>query len=183
MDLSDKLDNLIGDDINIRYLLAQYSPKEEWFLRPKGIHGTDHSLRVFILQEVLAQLLIKEGLKLNNEALRWAAITHDTQRKNDDFDPWHGERAAHWVKENLVSHIPQQSLEMVMYLNTWHNIDDKFIPDITIELAILKDADALDRVRMDDLDPNLLRHEASRTLLVEVAQLVFMVSTQDPKEA
>lgn len=154
-------------------LTEQYQPKEEWFIKPKGIHGVGHAKRVLILQEVLAQLLCKEGLKLNQEALRWSAITHDLGRLNDDDDPIHGKRSAEWVTQNLGDRIPTSSVSTVCYLNEWHCIADKWIPEMTSELAILKDADALDRVRLGDFDSSKLRFDHTLKVMIPFAQDLF----------
>jgi hypothetical protein len=170
-----EIQQLLEDDLPSRSLFERYRPLDQWFLRPntiESIHGINHEARVMIWQELLARLLIKDGVSLDQEALRWAAATHDTQRKDDGADFLHGERAAAWVKQRL-QHIPEHSLETVVYLNTWHVPRDEFAPRMTPELAVFKDADGLDRVRIYDFDPQFLRWDYSKTLLQYLTQALF----------
>lgn len=167
---------LLGEDLPTRALLERYRPERAWFLRPdhvEDIHGIDHEARVLVWQELLARLLIKDGAVLDQEALRWAAATHDTRRASDGVDYPHGQRAAAWVKQHLAQHIPADSLETVLYLNIWHVPSDDQAPEMTPELAVFKDADALDRVRIYDFNPRYLRHHYSETLLQYLAQELF----------
>ncbi|HEY7414246.1 MAG TPA: hypothetical protein VH593_03570 [Ktedonobacteraceae bacterium] len=115
--------SVLGRNLPSRSLLEQYRPHNEWFLKPDkigSIHGINHEARVLVWQELLARLLLKVGKTLDQEALRWAAATHDTQRVDDGVDPQHGERAATWVQQKLQDTILANSLETVIYLNRWH---------------------------------------------------------------
>jgi hypothetical protein len=166
----------LGDDLPARALFERYRPERGWFLRPdsaEDIHGIDHEARVLIWQELLARLLIKDGAALDQEALRWAAATHDTQRVSDGIDFLHGQRAAAWVEGHLLQRIPAGSLDTVRYLNTWHVPSDKQAPEMTPELTVFKDADALDRVRIYDFDARYLRCSYAQTLLQYLAQDLF----------
>lgn len=174
-----ELRQLLGRDLPTRSLLECYRPELRWFLRPhsaEDIHGIDHEARVMIWQELLARLLSKEGVALNQEALRWAAATHDTQRASDGADYPHGQRAAAWVKQQLTKRIPAAALETITYLNTWHVPPDSQAPEMTPELAVFKDADALDRVRIYDFDPRYLRCSYAHSLLQYLAQELFDLS-------
>ncbi len=172
---------LLGKDTPPRSLFENFRPQETWYLRKKsmsGIHGVDHEARVLIWQEILSRLLIKEGVDLDQEALRWSAATHDTQRVNDDYDFQHGERAAKWVAENMSSLIPSPTIEKVVYINRWHVPSDSSAPKITLELAVFKDSDGLDRARLGDLNPDLLRHQITRQLLITPAQELYQLSSK-----
>ncbi len=121
--------------------------------------------RVLVLQELIADSLVKEGINLDREALRWAAGLHDLGRIDDGIDPDHGKRGGEWIANSLKGTIPSDIFETVIYLVTWHNISDDQIPKMTDEMAVLKDADALDRIRINDLDPTRLRFEISKSLI------------------
>ena len=167
---------LLGEDLPGRALFERYRPERGWFLRPasaEDIHGINHEARVLLWQELLARLLIKDGAVLDQEALRWAAVTHDTQRAFDGIDFPHGQRAAAWVAQHLRHHIPASSFETVLYLNTWHVPSDDQAPAMTPELAVFKDADALDRVRIYDFDARYVRCSYAQTLLQYLAQDLF----------
>jgi uncharacterized protein len=160
------------EELPKRSLLAKYKPAESWFIEEKiayGIHGIEHETRVLIWQEILSIYLAKQGNKVNQEALRWAAVTHDTQRKDHFFDVDHGKRSAEWVKNNIF--LDAQTLEAVAYLNYNHVPEDYLIPKMPLELLILKDADALDRARLDDLNPLKLRNPITKKLIRPAEEL------------
>jgi hypothetical protein len=129
-----------------------------------------------IWQELLSRLLLREGVELDQEALRWAAATHDTQRLTDGNDYPHGERAAAWLRSGVALSIPPSSFDTVLYLDIWHVPSDMQAPEMTSDLAVFKDADGLDRVRIYDLDPAYLRWHYSRQLLQYLAQPLFDLS-------
>ena len=56
-------------------------------------------------------------------------------------------------------------LERVAYLCRWHVPPDDRAPELTDELRVFKDADALDRWRIYDLDSRLLRTKTAHRFL------------------
>lgn len=172
---------VLGDNLPKRSLFEEYKPKEEWFLRQssmKGIHGMTHEARVMVWQEILSRLLIKEGANLDQEALRWAAAIHDTQRLDDNYDFGHGERAAEWAEKELGSIIPGPTLKKVIFIVRWHVPSDTITPEMTPELAVFKDADGIDRARLGDLSLKLLRHDMAKRLLVQPGDDLYSLSSQ-----
>ena len=175
------LRSVLGENIPSRSLLERYRPQHEWFLRPEtigSIHGINHEARVLVWQELLARVLIKDGIALDQEALRWAAATHDTQRIDDGIDFPHGRRAAAWVQQQLRHTISVSSLETVVYLCSWHVPPDRSAPDMTPGLATFKDADGLDRVRLGYFDPRFLRWDRSKQLLLPLAEALLEASEE-----
>lgn len=152
--------------------VRKYLAKTEWLFHPSEIHGIDHMERVLRLQEFVADALEQDGVVLNREALRWAAGFHDVARIDDGLDSDHGRRSGEWIRANMQAVIPPEILEMVIHFVTCHNIEDDHIPNMTNELAVLKDADALDRVRINDLDPTRLRFAVSKTLVSTAEKLL-----------
>ncbi len=152
--------------------VLRFEPKPEWFVRhANGIHGIGHITRVLLWTQLLAKMVEAEGMSVNNNVLGWAASIHDTQRLNDSVDENHGDRAADWITKNpqlLTSGIPA---ERVACLCRWHVPADSRIPDMTDELKVFKDADALDRWRIGDLEPAYLRTESAHRLLDTSRQL------------
>jgi uncharacterized protein len=136
---------------------------------------------VFILQGLLSNLLEKDGVVINREAVRWAARTHDLRRIDDGLDIDHGVRAAQWIVDNLTATIPLEAIGAATYTVSLHNTSDELIPDMTPELSVLKDADGLDRVRLSDLEPNYLRSEYAKTLLIPIADALFRNSAGKSK--
>lgn len=136
-------------------LFAKYRPQRKWFIHDSdGIHGMAHEMRVLVLSEIIGECLRQNGEQVDQESLRWAAITHDTQRYDDGSDGAHGRRAAAWVREALIG---DYSIDDVSYLNQWHVPDDSFAPKMTMELKVLKDADGLDRWRVGVPDMKYIR--------------------------
>ncbi len=149
--------------------LEQYLPDATWFRHsPYGIHGVAHATRVLVWANHLAQSLAGPSA-LAIEELRWAAACHDVGRENDGADPDHPIRSAAWVRGQLGRVRPEVVATvdptLVAELCRWHAERDRTIPAITLELLILKDADALDRARLGDLDERRLRLARSHELV------------------
>lgn len=149
--------------------LDVYRPREEWFVRSAySIHGLGHVARVLVWADRLARVLLAQGQSVDLEAVRWAAALHDVGRHDDGRDPHHGERSAAWVEANralLPLPLDPERLARVSYCCRWHVTPDGGVPEMTPELTCLKDGDGLDRVRIFDLDPRLLRLPEARTLV------------------
>ncbi len=151
-------------------LLEEYVKKlDERLLFASEIHGGSHILRTMILATKVGEELAldQEGMKL----VLLAASYHDTGRIDDSYDVDHGRRSAQrWpgdaslcraddclVRGMMAAH-SQPDSKMEEILESYGNIAGER------ELALsqlLKDADGLDRVRVNYLDPTFLRHEPS----------------------
>ena len=112
-----------------------------------------------------AAMAIDDGLDVDPDVLGWAAAIHDTQRWDEGIDPHHGERAAEWIENHSALLPPSVPAERVAHLCRWHVPPDHLAPQMTDELKAFKDADALDRWRIGDLDPSYLRLPATERLL------------------
>lgn len=153
-------------------LFRKYSIKPEWFKHnPYSIHGILHEYRVLVLASILAA-----WEKADSESICFAAIFHDVRRNNDGFDKKHADRASKWVKQFKL-----KTIDEIEYLIKWHTPSDKDIPELTLNLKCFKDADALDRWRIGDLDPNYLRTESARKLLNFSRQLFELTNAQKEK--
>ena len=118
-----------------------------------------------IWSQVLVATAAGEGLSVDPNVLGWAAAVHDTQRQDEGIDPEHGARAAMWIErqpELIPASVP---LERVVYLCRWHVPPDDDAREMTDELRVFKDADALNRWRIYDLDTRLLRTNVAHRLL------------------
>lgn len=132
----------------------------------KRIQGNDHSHR-HSARVCLLVTMIAQRLKIDpNDILRLqiAAILHDKGRHNNINDAKHGEKTVVWaISEgyNLDSII----CDIIRY----HCKGDRTASHLdaaTLRLLwVFKDADALDRVRTDDLDQSKLRYQESRELI------------------
>ena len=151
--------------------------KEQYFI-DDAIHGISHNERVALLACYIG---IKEGL--NNEELRLvleASKYHDIGR---GFDGNHGQVSTLLIDRNrdyIFPNLNDNEVKIVKALCNGHSVDDKKYEEIArlygIEnfeqfkklLDIVKDADALDRVRLPrfgKLDEKYLRTEISKGMI------------------
>ena len=65
-----------------------------------GIHGVPHWSRVWYHGRRIAH-----ALDVNPAILAWFAYLHDSQRRNDGWDPAHGERAADFALQLRREHV------------------------------------------------------------------------------
>jgi hypothetical protein len=158
-----------------------------WFVRPDGsdgsagIHGIAHTRRVLIHARELAGELGLEGWEC--EALELAARWHDIGRTHDGADYYHGAKSAGKVVGlGLHAGVEAAVLETALFAVTHHCGSEEHAergthrtPDPAATwrvFRVLKDADGLDRVRLGDLDPNMLRHDVSRTRVERAWELL-----------
>jgi hypothetical protein len=158
-----------------------------WFVRPDGvdasgtIHGVAHTARVLIHARELADALRLAAWEC--AALELAARWHDIGRTHDGADYYHGAKSAGKVV-GLGLHLGVDAvvLETALYAVTHHCGSEphaeqgaRRTPDPAATLRVfrvLKDADALDRVRLGDLDVTMLRHEVSLARVERAHQLL-----------
>ncbi len=145
----------VGDDDMV--------PSPELFRHPSHLHGQAHVARVLIhgLRLVAALGCVEEAPRL------WAAVyLHDLARTHDGRCPEHGAWA--WsrlqdlpeVRERLVrGGVRPQDWPAIEAAVTIHSCGELPAGDPHWRLAaLLKDGDALDRVRLGDLKSKWLRH-------------------------
>jgi HD superfamily phosphodiesterase len=161
--------------------LDLYKPCQEWYARQEeigGIHGIGHAARVLVWADNIGRWLNANNQPVDLQAVRWAAILHDTQRWDDGTDPEHGKRSGAWLAKNhktLPYEFSPAQLKTACYCCIWHVPQDKFAPRMTPELMCMKDADGLDRVRLYDLDVSFLRTPYAKRQ-VETAYWLFKSS-------
>jgi hypothetical protein len=166
--------------------LDGYIPSREWFLAdPFGVHGVGHAARVLVWANAIANSLNRDGHRVDLPVVRWAAVLHDTRRESDGVDEGHGRRAAAWVRRRCaqgLDTLADDQVDAVAYCVQWHVPADGHAPLLTAELACLKDADSLDRVRFGMLDARYLRTPPAR-VLVPVATALFKDSQRRGRPA
>lgn len=145
------------------------------FAQRSSIHGKAHEARVLLLCLILSHLL---DLPMSDrKVLAAAAIYHDTQRTHDWVEPEHGKASKEYYHDNVSSPDP-----LVELLVEYHCLPDeeayRHIRNIRVLsksrsratklFDIFKDADGLERIRLDgslrELDLNQLRTEEAKTL-------------------
>lgn len=159
--------------------LEAFLPEDAWYtFRPYDIHGLPHVTRVLFWSSVLTNR-IGRSESLRWRELYWSAALHDLARIDDGVDRGHGTRAAHWVDTDLAIRRPETAaldIGFIAELCRWHEVSDDIIGRWSLELMILKDADGLDRCRINDLDPQKLRLQASLALVEPAERLEHATS-------
>lgn len=144
-----------------------------WFERPGSIHGISHTRRVLIHAHAIAPTA---GLdRGETDSLIRAVSWHDIGRTHDGCDQAHGAKSIGRVRNlGLAEGIDARILACTFFAMELHSTADATaveraaaLPPAEREsclrvLWVLKDADGLDRVRIDDLDSSQLRHPVSR---------------------
>jgi len=157
-----------------------------WFRHESRLHGVRHTQRVHIHAQRLAELL--DWREAQTRLVLRAALLHDIGRRHDGLDPWHGAASALRAERlRLVDDLPARERRAVLFAVTCHSRSDgraraqaaKIDDDARAATAgdeglhaldilwLLKDADALDRVRLgrwESADPRMLRHPQTELL-------------------
>ena len=114
----------------------------EYALAPHGIHGIVHWARVFENGVHLAELT---GADM--DVVKLFAVLHDSKRRNDDYDPEHGPRAAEFARQirGDVFDLPDHEFNLLCIACEGHT-DELTHSDITVQACW--DADRLDLGRV-----------------------------------
>ncbi|CFY05224.1 HD domain [Syntrophomonas zehnderi OL-4] len=168
--------------ITRQYELYARQIKPDWFHNPRGIHALSHSKRVLLLVLMLAYL--EQCSQMDTRLLCQAAIYHDIGRKTDGYDTKHGLASYRkMLDKKLLNPIEEARAENLRFIIENHAVADisaikqldKYeleSTDDTIRLFhIFKDADGLDRVRINDLNPKYLRTTHAPKLMLAAHQL------------
>ncbi len=145
-------------------------PPPALFLHQSTLHGQAHEARVLVhaLRLVEATGFVDEMTRL------WAAVyLHDLARLHDGVCPQHGADA--WARlANLagvralfarggVTDADYPAIQAAVTIHS-HGEPPADHPHRRL-MALLKDADGLDRVRLGDLDARYLRHAEARAMI------------------
>ncbi len=171
--------------INVDYSL--FNLKRNYFDHQSTLHGINHTYRVMCLT-----MYIAEAENLNREVLPalCAAFIHDLARKNDGYCTQHGSWA---VKSKLPAFkslfrkagMDTNDIKIIGKAVANHSVYSEFskTDDAYTVTAILKDADALDRIRLgeDNLEEKYLRFVASRKLVDFAKELYYRTENTQPE--
>ena len=163
--------------------LMQYEPQKSWFVsedRAKNtVHGIGHLARVLVLQEILTRLLVESGTSpqgLNQEAIRWAAVTHDVKRISDFRSYNHGTVAAEWVATILPNTLTQKTITKIKEILKSHENFETILSEDNYENAILSDADKLERCRLENILPTYTPEIIKRKIGLDPRRFNFPLS-------
>jgi uncharacterized protein len=150
--------------------LEQLVPLPGLFRTRSNLHGQDHVARVMVHA---FRLVVATGLA-DHAARLWGAVyLHDLERRHDGRCHEHGRWAwARFARDpDLQAHlaaggVTRADWPAIRTAVTAHSRPQEIPGDDPhrVLTALLKDADALDRVRIDDLDPGYLRFPAARKM-------------------
>ena len=161
--------SLVPASLNV--LLADLVPFPEHFVHESRIHGQGHVARVM----VHAFRLLRVTGHHDETTRLWASVfLHDLARTHDGHchvhggDAWKRFESEGWLQERVaIAGINSDEHPAIATAVTMHSRHEELEPtDPKWRLtALLKDADALDRVRIWDLDPRYLRFKESRGMV------------------
>jgi len=164
-------------DFGIDFSLFQL--KKDYFDNDSSLHGLNHTYRVMCLI-----LYIGQGAGLNRDIKLafCAAFIHDLARKHDKYCDQHG----FWATQNKLLDFKHFFLDMGLTESEINMIgiavkNHSELAELQTEnkaykiTALLKDADALDRVRLGDenLNTDFLRFPESVKLIPFAKKLYF----------
>lgn len=167
---------------------SEFNLNESQFDHPSRLHGVLHTYRVMAHVLRLGELT---GRITEARNAFFAAYIHDMARKHDGYCTQHGTDAAN-LKLPLYKSLFQQNgaslndLLIIGKATTMHSLGNELPandPD-WYTVAILKDADALDRIRLgeNDLNPSYLRLSETHTFVDFAKQLYYKSFSQPGKD-
>lgn len=158
-----------------------------WFRYDSCLHGVSHTQRVHVLAQ---RLIAKLGcIQADGELVLHAALWHDIGRHGDGVEPEHGASSVARADELSLTHcLTPTDAAVVRFAILRHSLPDREAPRLASRLAtspdearrlaeperalrvlwLLKDADALDRIRLgwgEGADPRQLRHGEAIALI------------------
>lgn len=165
--------------MNFEIDLSLFQLKQEFFDNDSPIHGINHTYRVMC--HVL-YIGLAEGLKRHVLLALCAAFMHDFSRKHDGYCNQHGEWAAQYKLPEFTSFfaksgVNKSEIDIIRVAVKNHSELEELTSDHIAykTTALLKDADALDRIRLNEnnLDERYLRFPESARLISFAKQLYF----------
>ncbi len=162
-------------------LLLAFATLDRAELYDSRWHGQGHIERVMMLGALIAmgEQFSAEDTKL---AL-FACSYHDVGRIDDSKDDDHGTRSAERIVErkltNMLEPLEADKLAILQAAIATHSMHDSSIEANMAKYGVpeaqqercrricwcLKDADNMDRVRLNDLDPKYLRNDSSKNMV------------------
>jgi HD superfamily phosphodiesterase len=168
---------------------------EDWFVRRSSLHGALHTQRVHIHAQRLAGEL--GWAEHDTRLVLSAALWHDIGRTDDGVDHRHGEKGVARAEHlGLTKSLAPEDATSVLFAIRFHCLPDRRAvdeirrrreepdpgglprladPEQALRILwVLKDADALDRIRLgswESTDPRQLRHRETKELIPFAAAL------------
>jgi hypothetical protein len=175
---------LSSEKIGFSYLPFQL--KEAYFDHHSYLHGISHTYRVMYHVLNIGRLA---GLNHEIKLAFCAAFIHDMARKHDGYCIDHGVWATKskfplFMKLFIETGVNTEGLRAIKLAVANHSIRHEIRKDhpFSTIVALLKDADALDRIRIgeNNLKPEYLRFPVSLTLIDFSKELYHCTKAETP---
>ena len=140
---------IITTELDIFHTIAE-EIKKQFKLDIHSLHGISHWERVRKIGFYLAATTEADFRVVN-----LFSLLHDSQRENEDYDPYHGFRASEYVQLLFTSGLlplDQKQLDQLKYACLHHSERNAQSDDITIQTCW--DADRLDLCRLGIIPDN-----------------------------
>ena len=153
--------------------------KDAYFDQKSTLHGQGHTCRVMFLCLLLGDRL--DNVVDTRRAL-CAAFIHDMSRQHDGYCTEHGDWAVERKLPDFIGFfrslgMSDEDLEAIALAVGNHSVKDEITENnpYYATVAILKDADALDRIRLGsgNLNPEYLRYNESHSLIKLAKRLYY----------
>lgn len=160
--------------------------KEAYFDHPSHLHGISHTYRVMYHVLNIGRLA---GLNHEIKLAFCAAFIHDMARRHDGYCIEHGIWSAKsklplFTKLFIRTGVNTEGLRAIKLAVSNHSIRHEIRKDhpFSTTVALLKDADALDRIRISEtnLKPEYLRFPVSLTLVDFAKELYHRTKDETP---
>lgn len=164
--------------MELRKIYSRLNLKEEYFDNQSEVHGVNHTYRVMCIIVYLGKML---NLIRETKIALCAAFVHDMSRQHDGYCTEHGLWAANNKLPDFVGlfkelGLTEEDIEIIRLAIANHSVVEELSPsDKAYKVtALLKDADALDRIRIgeENLNIDFLRFNESK-LLVDFAKELY----------
>ena len=128
------------------------------------IHGRKHYANV-----MAAGLELAYHYHVNPNIVKYFAYLHDSCRENENYDPWHGPRAAEYISkiQHLINLEPDEITELksACYYHTSAKPWDRASYSITEQVCFDADRSDISRIGID-VDPAYLFTKKAKELFV-----------------
>ena len=127
-----------------------YLRHEKTFEKGKSTHGRGHIARAFIFANVMSNILIEKGVKVDKNAVMLGITGHDVGRLGSNRDQWE-ERSANMTVDLMKQDYGADSMGEAYSTEVGKCINAH--QSQTVEGMLLNSADSLDIGRTKDFDP------------------------------
>jgi HD superfamily phosphodiesterase len=159
--------------------LNRFTLLPEYFDHQSNLHGINHTYRVMYH---CLELGLEENLTGLARLAFMAAFIHDMARTHDGFCMVHGARAAEeklpkFINLFLNTGASEAEIALISVAVRNHSLPAELpaTDPAAVVTALLKDADALDRIRLgeDNLRPEYLRFNKSHSFIIPARELYY----------